>query len=33
MFEANLRNDALNYNNNRIIKWCLANTQAKVDIN
>ena len=27
------RNHALNYNNNPIIKWCLANTQAKVDVN
>ena len=31
--EADLRHHALNYNNNPIIKWCLANTQAKVDIN
>ena len=31
--EADLRNHALNYNNNSIIKWCLANTQAKVDVN
>ena len=31
--EADLRNHALNYNNNPIIKWCLANTQAKVDVN
>lgn len=31
--EADFRNHALNYNNNPIIKWCLANTQAKVDVN
>ena len=31
--EADLRNHALNYNHNPIIKWCLANTQAKVDVN
>ena len=31
--EADLRNHVLNYNNNPIIKWCLANTQAKVDVN
>ena len=31
--EADIRNHALNYDNNPIIKWCLANTQAKVDIN
>ena len=31
--EADLRNHVLNYNNNPVIKWCLANTQAKVDIN
>ena len=31
--EADLRNHALNYNNKPIIKWCLANTQAKVDVN
>ena len=31
--EADLRNHTLNYNNNPIIKWCLANTQAKVDVN
>ena len=30
--EADLRNHALNYNN-PIIKWGLANTQAKVDVN
>ncbi len=27
-----MRNNALNYNNNPIIKWCLENTQAKVDV-
>ena len=31
--EADLRNHVLNYNNNPIIKWCLTNTQAKVDVN
>jgi phage terminase large subunit-like protein len=31
--EADLKNHELNYNNNPIMKWCLANTQAKVDIN
>ncbi len=31
--EADLINHTLNYNNNLIIKWCLANTQAKVDVN
>lgn len=31
--EADLRNHALSYNNNSIIKWCLVNTQAKVDVN
>lgn len=31
--EADLRNHASNYNNNPIIKWCLANTQVKIDVN
>lgn len=31
--EADIRNHVLNYNNCQIIKWCLANTQAKVDVN
>lgn len=31
--EANLRNHALNYGNNPIIKRRLTNTQAKVDVN
>lgn len=31
--EADIKNHALNYNNNPIMKWCLANTQAKVDVN
>ena len=31
--EADLKNHIVNYNNNPILKWCLANTQAKVDIN
>ncbi len=31
--EADLKNKKINYNNNPILKWCLANTQAKVDVN
>ena len=31
--EADLKNKLVIYNNNPILKWCLANTQAKVDIN
>lgn len=31
--EADLKSHKVNYNNNPILKWCLANTQAKVDIN
>ncbi len=31
--EADLKNKLVNYDNNPILKWCLANTQAKVDIN
>jgi len=31
--EADLKNKLVNYNNNPILKWCLSNTQAKVDIN
>ena len=31
--EADIRGHALNYGNNPIVKWCLANTQAKVDVN
>ncbi len=31
--EADLKNDKVVYNNNPILKWNLANTQAKVDIN
>lgn len=31
--EADLKNGNLVYNNNPILKWCLANTQAKVDVN
>ncbi|MBI9008689.1 MAG: terminase large subunit [Tenericutes bacterium] len=31
--EADLKNSLVNYNNNPILKWCLANTQAKVDLN
>ena len=33
ILEADLKNDIVNYNNNPILKWCLANTQAKVDLN
>lgn len=28
-----MKNSLVNYNNNPIMKWCLANTQAKVDLN
>jgi phage terminase large subunit-like protein len=31
--EADLKNKVVNYNNNPMMKWNLANTQAKVDIN
>lgn len=31
--EADLKNKMVTYNNNPILKWCLANTQAKVDVN
>lgn len=31
--EADIRNHALNYDSNPIVKWGLANTQAKVDVN
>ena len=31
--EADLKNKIVIYNDNPILKWCLANTQAKVDIN
>ncbi len=31
--EADLKNKDVIYDNNPILKWCLANTQAKVDIN
>ncbi|MFA7105696.1 MAG: terminase TerL endonuclease subunit [Candidatus Izemoplasmatales bacterium] len=31
--EADLKNNLVNYNNHPILKWCLANTQAKVDLN
>ena len=31
--EADLKNKLVNYGNNPILKWCLANTQAKIDIN
>ena len=31
--EADLKNHIVIYNNNPVLKWCLANTQAKVDVN
>ena len=31
--EADLKNKVVIYDNNPVLKWCLANTQAKVDIN
>jgi len=31
--EADLKNKLINYDNNQIMKWCLSNTQAKVDLN
>ncbi len=31
--EADLKNKNIIYDNNPILKWCLSNTQAKVDIN
>lgn len=31
--EADLKNNKVIYNNNPILKWCLSNTQAKVDVN
>lgn len=31
--EADLKNNLLIYDNNPILKWCLSNTQAKVDLN
>jgi len=31
--EADLKNKLVVYDNNPILKWCLANTQAKVDLN
>jgi len=31
--EADLKNNLVIYNNNPILKWNLANTQAKVDVN
>jgi len=33
IMEADLKNNFVNFNNNPIMKWCLANTQAKVDLN
>lgn len=31
--EADLKNQLIVYDNNPILKWCLSNTQAKVDLN
>ena len=31
--EGDLKNKLVIYNNNPILKWCIANTQAKVDLN
>jgi phage terminase large subunit-like protein len=31
--EADLKNKTIIYDNNPILKWCLSNTQAKVDLN
>ena len=31
--EADLKNHIVIYDNNPVLKWCLANTQAKVDVN
>jgi len=31
--EADLKNKVVVYDNNPILKWCLSNTQAKVDVN
>lgn len=31
--EADLKNELVVYDNNPILKWCLSNTQAKVDLN
>ncbi len=31
--EGDLKNKKVNYGNNPILKWCFANTQAKVDLN
>ncbi|MBU1094292.1 MAG: terminase large subunit [Firmicutes bacterium] len=31
--EADLKNKQITYDNNPILKWCLSNTQAKVDLN
>lgn len=31
--EADIKNKDVIYDNNPVLKWCLANTQAKVDIN
>ena len=31
--EADLKNHIVIYDNNPVLKWCLSNTQAKVDVN
>lgn len=31
--EGDLKNKLINYNNHPILKWCFANTQAKIDVN
>ena len=31
--EADMKNKIVIYDNNPVMKWCLANTQAKVDVN
>jgi phage terminase large subunit-like protein len=33
ILEADFKKNIVNYNNNPILKWCLSNTQAKVDLN
>ena len=31
--EADLKNKVVIYNNDPVLKWCLSNTQAKIDVN
>ena len=33
MLEADLKSKKVNYNNNPVLKWCLTNTNAKIDDN